>query len=184
MNIQTTGVMCNGINQVIVNMVQSENTPIVMNFPYDITGVSFEGTIEFPPTMTVDLSTCITVGNIINCVGSIAGNILTVTAISDGAILVGSMIAGINVLQQTFVTAFGTGTGGVGTYAVNQQQTVPSTALYSSVASLQLLPEQTQTIPEGQYPFDLWTIGIETPPVQTPVLTGFFAITETLTVVA
>lgn len=183
MNIQTTGVMCNGINQVIINMVQSENTPIVMNFPYDVTGVSFEGTIEFPPTTTVDLSTCITVGNIINCIGSIAGNILTVASISDGAIAVGSMIVGVNVLPQTFVTALGTGSGGTGTYTVNQQQTTPSTALYSSVASLQLAPEQTQNIPEGQYPFDLWTVGIETPPVQTPIMTGFFAITEALTVV-
>ncbi len=183
MNIQTTGIMCNGINQVIINMVQSENTPIVMDFPYDITGISFEGTINFPPTMQVDLSTCITVGNIINCVGSITGNILTIASISDGAIAVGSMIAGINVSPQTFVIAFGTGTGGVGTYIVNQQQTVQSTALFSSVATLQLLPSQTQTIPEGQYSFDLWTIGIETPPVQIPVMTGFFAITETITVV-
>jgi hypothetical protein len=183
MNIQTTGVMCNGINQVIVNMVQSENTPIVMNFPYDITGYAFEGTIDFPPTTEVDLSTCITVGNIINCVGSIAGNVLTVASISDGTIAVGSMVAGVNVLPQTFVTALGTGTGGAGTYTVSQQQTVPSTALYSSVASLQLTPEQTQSIPEGQYPFDLWTIGIESTPIQTPVMTGFFAINDTITVV-
>ena len=184
MNIQTTGVMCDGINQVVINMVQSENTPIVMNFPYDITGYTFEGTIDFPPTMTVDLSTYITVGNIINCVGSITGNILTVSGTSGDAIAVGSMIAGVNVLPQTFITALGTGSGGVGTYTVNQQQTVPSTALYSSVASLQLLPSQTQNIEEGQYPFDLWTIGTESPAVQIPVMTGFFAITDTITVVA
>ncbi len=183
MNLQLSDVGCNGVNQVTVNQEQGDNTPIAINFPYDVTGAEFQGTISFPAPISLAIDSGITIDNIINCVGSITGNILAVTSISDGIIGVGSLIAGNNVLPSTFVIALGTGTGGIGTYIINQQQTVASTALFSSKVFLQLTPGQTQTVPEGQYPFDLWIVGIETPPVQTPVLTGFFAITETITVV-
>lgn len=59
-------------------------------------------------------------------VGHVAGNTLTVTAVISGAILVGDAISDPDsrIVNGTVVTAFGTGTGGVGTYTVNNPQTV------------------------------------------------------------
>ncbi|WP_186307181.1 LIC_12616 family protein [Mesorhizobium amorphae] len=58
-------------------------------------------------------------------VGEIAGNTLTVTSIDQGSIAIGSQIFGQTVASGTFVTALGTGSGGIGTYSVNIAQTVP-----------------------------------------------------------
>ena len=51
--------------------------------------------------------------------GSITNNTLTVTAISSGVLAVGQSITGTGIAANTSITAFGTGTGGVGTYAVS-----------------------------------------------------------------
>ena len=56
--------------------------------------------------------------------GSTSGTTLTVTSISSGTIAVGQSLFGIDVLEETVITALGTGTGGVGTYTINRSQTV------------------------------------------------------------
>ena len=61
--------------------------------------------------------------------GSITTTTLTVTAVSAGALVVGMTISGTGVTAGTIITAFGTGTGGVGTYTVSVSQTVASTAI-------------------------------------------------------
>ena len=61
--------------------------------------------------------------------GSISGTTLTVTAMSLGAITVGATLFGTNVVAGTTITAFGTGSGGVGTYTISQPQTVSSETL-------------------------------------------------------
>ena len=61
--------------------------------------------------------------------GSISGTTLTVTAVASGALAIGQQITGTGVSAGTVITAFGTGTGGVGTYTVNNSQTVASEAL-------------------------------------------------------
>lgn len=61
--------------------------------------------------------------------GSIAGQTLTVTAVASGTLAVGSVLSGANIVQSTTVTALGTGSGGVGTYAVTPAQTSPSGAI-------------------------------------------------------
>ena len=61
--------------------------------------------------------------------GSISGTTLTVSAITAGSIQIGEVITGTGVTPGTRVTAFGTGTGGVGTYTVSVSQTVASTAM-------------------------------------------------------
>jgi choline dehydrogenase-like flavoprotein len=58
-------------------------------------------------------------------VGSISGTTLTVTQVIVGTITPGPLnLTGSGVLFGTQITAFGTGTGGVGTYIVNLAQTV------------------------------------------------------------
>jgi len=59
--------------------------------------------------------------------GSIANSTLTVTAISSGVLAVGQSITGTGIAANTSITAFGTGTGGVGTYAVSTFPTVNPT---------------------------------------------------------
>lgn len=67
--------------------------------------------------------------------GSIAGTVLTVTAVEFGTIVVGAPVYGDGVAAGTYVTALGTGTGGVGTYTVAPTQTVASRALYAGIAT-------------------------------------------------
>ena len=64
--------------------------------------------------------------------GSISGTTLTVTAITNGTIAINQALFGVGVTQATVITALGTGTGGVGTYTVNQTQTVASGLLNSA----------------------------------------------------
>lgn len=54
---------------------------------------------------------------------------LTVSAVADGEIEVGSVLSGSGVTSGTTVTAFGTGTGGTGTYVVDPTQTAASTTI-------------------------------------------------------
>jgi hypothetical protein len=68
--------------------------------------------------------------------GSIAGTLLTVTAVQDGEIAVGATIYGVGVAAGTTVQAFGTGTGGVGTYTLSTSQTVTSETLSAGTQEL------------------------------------------------
>jgi hypothetical protein len=61
--------------------------------------------------------------------GSIAGTTLTVTAVASGIVAVGQPVTGAGVSANTIITALGTGTGGTGTYTINNTQTVSSEAL-------------------------------------------------------
>jgi len=65
--------------------------------------------------------------------GSIATTTLTVSAVTSGTIEVGMIISGTGVTAGTYITAFGTGTGGAGTYTVSTSQTVASTTITGSV---------------------------------------------------
>lgn len=62
-------------------------------------------------------------------VGAISGTTLTVTGVNSGALAVGDVLAGVGVISGTYVSAFGSGTGGVGTYTVSASQTVSSTTI-------------------------------------------------------
>ena len=68
-----------------------------------------------------------------NFTGSISGNVLTVTGITQGALALGQTLSGTGIANGTTITAFGTGAGGNvndnGTYSVSISQTVASTAI-------------------------------------------------------
>ena len=70
---------------------------------------------------------------------SISGTTMTVTAVNSGSLAVNDRIHGIGVEWNTYITALGTGTGGTGTYTVNNTQTVSSTTLYGSPAGNNIL---------------------------------------------
>jgi hypothetical protein len=66
--------------------------------------------------------------------GSIAAQVLTVSKVSSGTLFVGETLFGPGIAQGTTITAFGTGTGGTGTYTINTAQTLGSEALSASAA--------------------------------------------------
>jgi len=63
---------------------------------------------------------------------SISGTTLTVGGTITGTFAVGQVISGAGVTTLTRIIALGTGTGGAGTYTVNNSQTVASTAIHSA----------------------------------------------------
>ena len=74
-------------------------------------------------------------GTSVTFTGSISGTTLTVSAVVSGTLAVGQLITGTGVSvsppgsNATYITALGTGTGGVGTYTVGVSQTVSSTTM-------------------------------------------------------
>jgi hypothetical protein len=64
--------------------------------------------------------------------GSMYSTTLTVTALLQGApIVIGMYVDGSSVTDGTYVTGYGTGTGGIGTYTINQSVTASSTTMYA-----------------------------------------------------
>jgi len=61
--------------------------------------------------------------------GSISGTVLTVTAVAAGTLSVGQTLFGTGISDDTLITALGTGTGGIGTYDINNSQTIISSSI-------------------------------------------------------
>jgi hypothetical protein len=74
-------------------------------------------------------------------VGSISGTTLTITAVTSGSVSVGDrlFIAASGLDYNTYVTALGTGTGGTGTYTINNTTTLASTTIYFYASSINTL---------------------------------------------
>ncbi len=94
--------------------------------------------------------------------GFISGTTLTVTDVEFGIIRIGAPVYGSGVLPNTYVTAFGTGTGGVGTYMVTPAQTVPS----GDVLPFRILAQDGQPLLTQD---GLWLITQAYVPAGTPV---------------
>ncbi len=62
---------------------------------------------------------------------AISGTTLTVASVASGTLFVGQTIQGAGITVQTIITALGTGTGGAGTYTVNNSQTIASITMYA-----------------------------------------------------
>ncbi len=73
---------------------------------------------------------------------SISGTTLTVGGTVTGTFAVGMVISGTSVTSGTKITAFGTGTGGAGTYTVDTSQTVSSTTITGYPLPTAALPLQ------------------------------------------
>jgi hypothetical protein len=79
--------------------------------------------VEMMPLMQDRLSTNVDSYDATDFAGSISGVTLTVTSVTRGSLVMGAVISGRGVTAGTAVTAFGTGTGGTGTYTVAPSQT-------------------------------------------------------------
>lgn len=71
--------------------------------------------------------------------GSIAGTTLTVSAVASGTLAVGQTITALGVIGGSKITAFGTGSGGTGTYTVGKTQTLSSRSMQGTVPLLDQL---------------------------------------------
>lgn len=58
--------------------------------------------------------------------GTISGTTLNVTAVGSGIVALGQVLSGAGISAGTQIVAFGTGSGGTGTYTINNTQTVGS----------------------------------------------------------
>ena len=101
--------------------------------------------------------------------GSISGTTLTVTTgLTVGSLAVGTQVTGTNVAAGTIITSLGTGTGGTGTYYLNNPSTVSSEALTVSSTVLHV----TSGSVTGTYPIPLVGTGITSGTTITGQLTG------------
>jgi len=96
--------------------------------------VFYKSEIVFPITAGQTQYTIGPTGNInASFVGSISGNILTVTSINSGAINLGQYLSGTGITAGTKIIQFLTGAGNnineAGTYQLNISQTVSSTTI-------------------------------------------------------
>ncbi len=64
--------------------------------------------------------------------GSISGTTLTVTAVASGTISINSPLRGPGITNGTYISSLGSGTGGVGTYTVNNSQSVANETMYAA----------------------------------------------------
>jgi len=64
-----------------------------------------------------------------------AGTVLNVTAVTSGTIELGMQLTGTGVTAGTRITAYGTGSGGTGTYTVGTSQEVTSTTITGTLPS-------------------------------------------------
>lgn len=83
--------------------------------------------------------------------GSISGSVLTVESVVSGALGVNQAIAGVGITQTIIITGLGTGSGGVGTYNLNQApppvaleaMTSTGTAVYTEIQQYASLFQMT-----------------------------------------
>ena len=86
-----------------------------------------------PSTKNAMTTGPITLGGGFVGTGSIAGTTLTIDSVTSGVVGVGSVILGSGISANTTITVLGTGTGGEGTYEVNNSQSVSLTAITAPV---------------------------------------------------
>lgn len=70
--------------------------------------------------------------------GSISGTVLTVTAVSSGALAAGTSLVGTGIPTGVTISSFGTGTGGTGTYNISASLTVASESITAELGVVTL----------------------------------------------
>ena len=98
--------------------------------------VSARGGVELPHSIAAEATVT----------GSITGNTLDVTAVSSGTLAVGQRVFGAGIDLNTFITAFGTGSGGTGTYTISNAGSVGSTTIYAVMGGANTLRFNDSTL--------------------------------------
>ena len=111
------------------------------NISYSFTGSTTSQTVSQSDAVNQRITLTGNTGSSYNFVGtgSIAGSILTITAVSSGALAVGSILSGSGVSPGTAISAQLTGSaGGIGTYTLSISQTVASTTINANNGTIYL----------------------------------------------
>ena len=114
----TTSVYCDGTN--FYTGLSGSTGSFIVNGALTATDITATGNFSAANSVLTAYGAAVVTG-------SIANSTLTVTAVSSGVLAVGQSITGTGIAANTSITAFGTGTGGVGTYAVSTFPTVNPT---------------------------------------------------------
>ena len=95
------------------------------------TGTGGTGTYTLGLSQTIASSQMYTSSPGAVVTAAITGTTMTVASVASGTLYVGQTIQGAGITAQTIITALGTGTGGTGTYTVNNSQTIASITMYA-----------------------------------------------------
>jgi hypothetical protein len=97
------------------------------------TGTTGVGTYILSNSQIISSRT-ITTGGSVSITASISGRILHVTAVSSGILSLGMVITntGVTISSNTQIIGFGTGSGGIGSYLINNSQTATSGTITAS----------------------------------------------------
>jgi len=98
-------------------------------------GSSYHDITPLRTTVTLGTDPFTTVGPAAGT-GSISTNVLTISAVTLSGFTIGQVISGTGVIPNTTITKILTGSGGIGTYELNQSQTVASTAITGLASKL------------------------------------------------
>jgi len=115
------------VGQAIFGQGIAQNT-VITAF---VSGTGGTGTYTVSNSQTVTSTSINAVASPARVTGSISTTTLTVTAVTSGTLRIGQTIEGTGVTDGTIIKAFGTGSGGVGTYTVSASQTVSSTTIFA-----------------------------------------------------
>ena len=115
------------VGQAIFGQGMAQNTVITALG----TGSGGVGTYTVSDSQTVASTAINSVASPAIVTGAISGTTLTVSAVTSGTLKIGQTIEGSGVTDGTIITAFGSGSGGAGTYTVSASQTVSSTTIYA-----------------------------------------------------
>ena len=88
------------------------------------TGTGGVGTYTINTSQTVAAETMSSTAVGARFTATVAGTLMTVSAVASGTIYLGQTIQGAGVTAGTIVTAFGTGSGGTGTYTISNSLTI------------------------------------------------------------
>lgn len=113
---------------------------------YNTTAASANWTLNFRGSSTATLASLLSNGQSASVTfmsltpvatsftGTISGSTLTVSAVSTGTLFVGQVISGTGVTSGSYISSFGSGSGGTGTYNLSASSTVSSaTAMTGNV---------------------------------------------------
>jgi hypothetical protein len=115
------------VGQAIFGQGMAQNTVITALG----TGTGGVGTYTVSDSQTVASTSINSTASPAIVTAAISGTTMTVSAVTSGTLKLGQTIEGSGVTDGTIITAFGTGSGGIGTYTVSASQTVISTTIYA-----------------------------------------------------
>lgn len=111
--------------------VMPDDVEVIAGEPNRVPEPQADRFIVMSPPSFIRLETNIDDQEDVKFTGSIAATVMTVSAVEYGEIKVGASVFGVGVAAGTYITALGTGAGGIGTYTVSASQTITSQTMAS-----------------------------------------------------